>query len=165
MRLQINPARMGASLTLLGVLFLAACAGEMQGTTPVPITPLRHGKTMALRAKTDFVVARTLSEWDAAWKLPSTDQHGSNPGRPSVPPPVDFAAAMVLGIVFPAAPNSCTSVEIVAVTQTMKRVLVEYRGHRPQRDEVCLTAFFAPYVFVTVPATDREVSFMEVPAQ
>ncbi len=72
---------------------------------------------------------------------------------------------MVLGIVFPAAPNSCTSVEIVTVSQTMKRVLVEYRGHRPQRDEVCLTAFFAPYVFITVPATDRDVSFVEVPAQ
>ena len=165
MQLQINPARTRAFVTLLVVLFLAACAGEMSGTTPVPVTPLRHGKTMALRAKTDFVVARTPSEWDAAWKLPSTDQHGSNPGGPSVPPPVDFAVAMVLGIVFPAAPNSCTSVEIVAVSQTTKRVVVEYRGHRPQRDEVCLTAFFAPYVFVTVPATDRDVSFVEVPAQ
>ena len=156
---------MRAFVPLLSVLFLTACAGETRGTARVQVTPLRHGKTMALRAKTDFVVARTQSEWAAARQLASTDQHGSTPREPSVPPPVDFAGAMVLGIVFPAAPNSCTSVEIVAVSQTTRRVVVEYHRHRPQRDEVCLTAFFAPYVFVTVPATDREVSFVEVQAE
>lgn len=165
MQLQVNPAPMWKFGTLWALLLLAACAGETPGTTAVPFAPLRHGKTMALRARTDFVVARTQSEWDAAWQLPSTDQHGSNPGGPSVPPPVQFPDAMVLGVVFPAAPDSCTSVEIVAVSQTTRQWVVEYRGHRPQRDEGCMAAFFAPYVFVTVPSTGREVTFVEVPAQ
>lgn len=71
----------------------------------------------------------------------------------------------MLAIVFPAAPNSCMSVEIVVVSQATRRIVVEYRGHRPEREEVCMTAFFAPYVFASVPATGREVIFMEVPAE
>jgi hypothetical protein len=165
MQLQISPNRMRTFGALWPVLLLAACAGAAQDATAVAFVPLRHGKTSALRAKTDFVVARTQSEWEVAWQLPATDQHGSNPGGVSVPPPVQFADAMVLGIVFPAAPNSCTSVEIVEVSETAERLVVEYRGHHPQRDEICLASFFAPYVFVTVPSTRKEVTFVEVPAQ
>ena len=162
--MQINPKSMRTFSALWPLLILAACVGETQHSASVPFAPLRHGTTSALRAKIDFVVARTQSEWDAAWQLPATDQHGSNPGGVSAPPLVQFDEAMVLGIVFPAAPSSCTSVEIVEVSQTARRLVVEYRGHRPQRDEVCLAAFFAPYVFVTVPSSRREVTFVEVSA-
>jgi hypothetical protein len=153
---------------LCALLFLGACAYGPPAATiggTVDSMPLRVGKTSALRAKTDFVVARTQSEWDAAWQLPVTDQHGRRSAPLSIAPAVQFSDRMVLGVVFPAGPDSCTNLEIVEVTQGAKGLTVHYRARRPEGQAVCLTAFFAPYVFVTVPQDRREVTFVETAAQ
>lgn len=42
---------------------------------------------------------------------------------------------------------------------------VQYRGRRPEEEAVCLTSFFAPFVFVTVRKTDKDVTFVEVPGR
>lgn len=155
-------------VALCTLLSIAACSGippDSTKSTTVDFVHLSSGKTPALRAKTDFVVARTQREWDAAWQLPGTDQHGSRAIGISAAPAVQFSDRMVLGVVFPAGPDSCTDAEIVRVTRDASRLTVQYRGRRPEEEAVCLTSFFAPFVFVTVRKTDKDVTFVEVPGR
>ena len=130
----------------------------------VAVRPLSHGSTGALRDKMDLVVARNQGEWVAAWSLPYTDQHGVRNGVPAQSPVVDFGHDMVVGVVGPAAPNSCTSVEITSVVHRENQLEVGYRLHKPSAGEACLDAFFSPYDFVAVPLSTSTVSFTELSA-
>jgi hypothetical protein len=135
--------------------------------TPIAFDRLATGTTPALRAKTDYVVARTPGEWTAAWRLPFTDSHGqlNGMGRDPSPPRVDLDARMVLGVVDVAHAESCSArVKIVGVIRSGAGIMVDWQGHRPRADEICLTAFFAPYDFVTVPRSDAAVTFRKVSA-
>lgn len=148
------------------LLTITGCSSEtLQPPATIDFQTLRQGGTGAVRVATDLVVARTQSEWEAAWRLPITDQHGAYWTGPSGAPAVEFAKYMVLGIVFPAWPNGCTSVTITSVRQINGHLNVEYSGYRHRPDEVCTSAFRAPYVFVTVPFAEGDVRFVETPAQ
>jgi hypothetical protein len=158
----LNPMRTVALLPLATLaLALNACALRDDVAGPVAFVPLARGMTSALRASTDVVVARTPSEWEAAWRLPTTDQHGVGTRLPTPPLPVRFDQDMVIGVVLPAHSDSCTSVDIVGVQRSGGHLTVSYRRHTPQPDEVCLASFFSPYVFVTVPSTRDRVSFAD----
>ena len=144
------------------VLVLAGCSNGAHQNVPLPFLTLMQGWTGTLRSKTDFVVARTRSEWEAAWQLPNTDQYGNRWGEVSVPPAVDFSKDMVLGIVSLASPSGCAAVTVTSVRQARDHLEVEYSGFHHHPDEVCTAAFFAPYVFVAVPSTSGEIRFVEV---
>ena len=151
-------------MSLWVLLAITGCSSETLQPVTINFQPLMQGGTGALRVSTEFVVARTQSEWEVAWRLQITDQHGAYWSGASGPPAVDFAKDMVLGIVFPALPNGCTSVTITSVRQMDGHLNVEYSGYRHRPDEVCTAAFRAPYVFVTVPFAKGDVRFVEIPA-
>ena len=151
------------ALPVLGlVAVLGACAAHSESPKPMAFQPLRQGRTSAIRASNVFVAARSASEWEAAWRLPWTDQQGNVPASVEAAPKIQFGREMVVGVVAHAAGDSCTSVEIVRVMQSSRKIVVNYKGYRHRPDEVCLTSFFSPFVFVALPSDEREVVFEEM---
>jgi len=145
------------------LLAMSGCSsGPLQPTT-IDFQPLRQGVTAGPRTTTDFVVARTQSEWESAWRLPISDQ-AYWVGAPK-PPVVEFSKNMVLGIVLPSWPNGCTKVTITSVRKIDGHLNVEYSGYHHRADEVCIASLRAPYVFVTVPFANGDVRFVEIPPE
>jgi len=150
---------------LLTLLLLSAHACHAAEGERLTFESLSQGKTSALRNRIDFVVARSGPELASAWALPWTDQHGELAGQPSRLPVIDFRNDMVVGVVGPAAPSSCTTITIVQIRRDGGKVIVQYRGHKHTSDEVCLTAFHAPFAFARMRSTPLEIEFLEVPVE
>lgn len=122
------PTGAKALAVIVLVAVLGACAVYPETAKPMEFTPLRQGKTSTIRASNVFVTARSAGEWEAAWRLPWTDQQEGVSPRAEATPEIPFDREMVVGVVAHAASSSCTSVEIVRVVQTSRKILVNYRA-------------------------------------
>jgi len=101
------------------------------------------------------VVVRTADEWQALWKLHSTN----------APPSVDFSKSMVVGVFLGTRPTAGYGVRIVNVRGTGDAIVVDYREQKPAPGGMTAQMLTSPFQLVSIPRDNRKVEFSELKTQ
>lgn len=144
-------------------ILLAAVAASVPAfplhAEEVAFTSVRAGRTSAIPGKTQTVVARTVSQWRAAFQLPAVTQ-GESPPTPIEPPEIDFDKQMIVGVLVPGS-SSCTAGKIKRVEREPGRLVVTYETWPYRANQICAESFMLAYHFVAIPISELQVDFVE----
>jgi hypothetical protein len=102
-------------------------------------------------------VARNAAEWAQIWA-----SHKPLTIPVPVMPVVDFSAYTVVGIALGRRPSGCYATEIVDATGTESQITVQFRELTPPPGVGCTAALVFPVQFVTIPRTDKPVTFVQI---
>jgi len=136
------------------------CSVAIAGGLSLPVRSVEKASTGVVRVHSEFVVAKTSSEWLAAWRLPRTTQGGEVLGAGSTPQMVDFSTTMIVGVVLSSSSDGCTDVTIRSASVEATRIVINYEGWSHRSGEVCTAAFKTPYHFVAIPRSGLPVVFL-----
>ena len=146
--------------TILATLLVCVASSTLSAVV-VPFTTLKSGNTGAIYGETQYVVARSTTQWKSYFQLPVLSQ-GESPKDTYFfePPAVDFEKQMVVGVLVPGS-TGCTAGTIKQVEMEPHRILVIFETWRHRTDEICAAAFKLAFHFVAIPASDLKVEFLE----
>ena len=137
------------------VILVAAPAARSAGDvttgqqTPVPFASIAQGSSSGILAPEETAID-SAPDWLAFWA-----RHA--PG--ASPPPVDFAADLVVAVVAGQRPTAGYEVDIVAIERGPAVTTVIYRVRRPPPDALVAQVLTSPFHIVRLPRPGLPIRF------
>ncbi len=133
---------------LLGALAgWTTLAPTLAADAAVPFATVARGAQSGIREPLHAVV-RTLDDWTTLWR-----RHLGG-----APPPIDFAAEMVVAVFAGTRPTGGYTVEIIDVVLAERALRVGYRERTPPPGALVTQALTAPFHIIRLPRSDLPVA-------
>jgi hypothetical protein len=138
----------------MATLLYVSCFLGVLNAAGMTFTTIQRGQHSGIEEAREVVV-RSASDWTTLWK-----QHAPEQAVPAI----DFARSTVVGVFLGSRSTAGYTVEITAIEQKERELIVVYRERQPDPQAMVAQVITFPYHLVRIDRHDGSVRFRRAPA-